>query len=543
MKLIKTLLLTGICVIILSACASQGAKSSEDDGQVLFIGDNIAIAQTEYGKVKGYIMKDVYTFLGIPYGANTAGSNRFMPPEPPEPWEGIRPAVFWGHSAPQVVEGKFNNTYGVFQDNWNYEDVSEDCLMLNVWTKGVDKGKRPVIVWLHGGGFTYGNAVEQDGYKGENLARYGDVVFVSVNHRLGSMGFTDLSAVDPKFKDSGNVGMLDLVAALRWINRNIVNFGGDPGNVTIIGQSGGGSKVCTLVAMRETEGLIHKAVALSGSMIEATSQEYSAGLGAFIMKEAGFTDIAKLQAMPWRDYLELANQSASKYNEANSSTGGAGRRGFSPVADGIHIPKDGYFKDPNAPSAKIPMIFCTTTSESNLTRDNVELEQIDMAGLVAWVQNRMPERDANAIVEAYHKTFPDIKPALLLGMIASPRTRVIQAINAKAEQKAPVYLAWFGWNTPLFDGRLRAFHCLDICFWFRNTDLMLSHTGGGKRPRDLSIKMADALLNFMRTGDPNGGGLPAWPVYTPEKGATMMLNDVSEVKNDPDREARSVIEN
>ena len=185
MRFFKTVLLTSICMIILSACASQGSKSSEDDGQVLFIGDDIAIAQTEYGKVKGYIMKDVYTFLGIPYGANTAGVNRFMPPVPPEPWDGIRPAVFWGHSAPQVVEGKFNNTYGVFQDNWNYEDVSEDCLMLNVWTKGIDKARRPVIVWLHGGGFAYGNAVEQDGYKGENLARYGNVVFVSVNHRLG----------------------------------------------------------------------------------------------------------------------------------------------------------------------------------------------------------------------------------------------------------------------------------------------------------------------------------------------------------------------
>ena len=539
MKLFKTVLLIGIGMILLSACSSQGSKNSEDDDQVLFIGDDIAIAQTEYGKVKGYIMKDVYTFLGVPYGACTAGHNRFMPPVPPEPWEGIRPTVFWGHSAPQFVEGKFNNAYGVFQDNWNYEDVSEDCLMLNVWTKGIDNGKRPVIVWLHGGGFTYGNAVEQDGYKGENLARYGNIVFVSVNHRLGPMGFTDLSAVDSKFKDSGNVGMLDLVAALRWINRNIANFGGDPGNVTIIGQSGGGSKVCTLVAMHETEGLIHKAVALSGSLIAATSQEYSADLGTFIMKEAGLksSDVAKLQEMPWRDYLALANQSASKY----SSTG-SGRRGFSPVADGIHIPKDGYFLDPNAPSAKIPMMFCSTTSETNFTRDNAALEQIDMAGLIEWVKDRMPRNDASAIVEAYHKAFPDLQPALLMGMIGSPRTRVIQAINAKAEQRAPVYLAWFGWNTPLFDGRLRAFHCLDICFWFRNTDLMLSHTGGGKRPRDLSIKMADALLNFMRTGDPNGGGLPVWPIYTPENGATMMLNDVSEVRNDPDREARSLLE-
>ena len=543
MKILKIVLLISISMIILSACSSQGAKNSEDDGQVLFIGDTIAIAQTEYGKVKGYIMKDVYTFLGIPYGASTAGSNRFMPPVPPEPWEDIRPAVFWGNSAPQIVEGRFKNTYSVFQDSWNYEDVSEDCLMLNVWTKGIDNDKRPVIVWLHGGGFTSGNAVEQDGYKGENLARYGNVVFVSVNHRLGPMGFTDLSAVDPRFKDSGNVGMLDLVAALQWINRNIANFGGDPANVTIIGQSGGGSKVCTLVAMNETEGLIHKAIALSGSTTTATSQEYSAGLGAFIVKEAGLksSDIAKLQEMSWRDYLELANRSVLKYNEANPYNGTV-RRGFSPIADGYHIPKDGYFSDLNVPSAKIPMIFCTTTSESNLTRDNAELEQIDMAGLVEWVKNRFPEKDANAIVEAYHKAFPDLKPALLMGMIASPRTRVIQAINAKAEQNAPVFLAWFGWNTPLYDGRSRAFHCLDICFWFRNTDLMVTHTGGGKRPRDLSIKMADALLSFMRTGNPNGGGLPTWPAYTLENGATMMLNDISEVKNDPDREARSVIE-
>ncbi|MFZ2339385.1 MAG: carboxylesterase family protein [Bacteroidales bacterium] len=201
----------------------------------------------------------------------------FMPPQKPEPWDNIYPAVWWGNSAPQIMDNRYANAWSSFADHWNYDDVSEDCLKLNIWTPSItDNAKRPVLVWLHGGGYTNGNGIEQDGYMGENLSRKGDIVFVSINHRLGPIGFTDLSGVGgEKYASSGNVGALDMVASLEWVNRNISNFGGDPGNVTIIGQSGGGAKVCVVMNMPQAAGLVHKGVPLSGSTIEALDQEYS----------------------------------------------------------------------------------------------------------------------------------------------------------------------------------------------------------------------------------------------------------------------------
>ena len=540
LKTVSLLCVGSVLLRGILACSNQAKQSTEEnnDEQQLFIGDNIAVAQTQYGKVKGFILKGIYNFRGVPYGASTAGENRFMPPREPEPWEGIRPAVFWGDTAPQKTKGKYRNSYSTLVDHWNYYDVSEDCLMLNIWTPGLtDNKKRPVLVWLHGGGFTNGNGIEQDGYNGENISRYGDIVFVSINHRLGPIGFSDLSVAGKGFEASGNVGILDLVAGLKWVHNNIGQFGGDPDNVTIIGQSGGGSKVCTLVAMPETQGLIHKAIALSGNSTDAIDKNYSAAVGKVILQEAGLkpSEANKLQQMPWLDYIELANRAMAKYNEQAGITGR--RSNFGPIADGTHIPMGGFFTNPSAPSANIPMIFCTTNCEFSLSRDNSTLEQIDKKQLVEMI-NQMKGGNGDKIVDAYAKAFPDKKPIELLGLILSSRENVIATANQKLTQKAPVYLAWFGWNPPLFDGRMRAFHCLDICFWLKNTDLMITHTGGGKRPRDLSMKMTDALLNFMRIGNPNCAGLPEWPQYTAEKGATMMLNDVCEVVYDPDREAR-----
>ena len=527
-----------------SACVLSGGspanEMTEDDDQILFIGDDIAIAQTKYGKVQGYMLNKVYTFLGIPYGADTSGKNRFMPPQEPKPWTDIRPAVFYGNTAPQNMNNRWPNTFSTFTDHWNYGDVSEDCLYLNVWTPALaDEKKRPVLVWLHGGGFTSGNGIEQDGYHGENLSRAGDIVFCSVNHRLGPIGFSDLSAVGgEKYKDSGNVGMLDIVAALRWVHENIAHFGGDPENVTIIGQSGGGSKVCTIASMPAAKGLVHKAVALSGSTVSAQDQKDTRKIGEYILKEAGLTasQIDKLQEIPWMEYIELANRASEKYWK---DQGERGRRSFSPVADGRNIPTGEFFSPENsADTPSVPMIFCTTFHEWNPNRDNASLENMTREQVVEKIKGMYGDK-AESIVNAYAKCFPDKRPVELWAMILSSRTRVVKAANAKLHQAPPVYVAWFGWCPPLFNGRMRAFHCLDICFWFKNTDRMFTHTGGGKVPRALSDKMSAALLNFMRTGNPNGGSLPAWPQYTEEKGEVMILNNTCEVKNDPDREARA----
>jgi para-nitrobenzyl esterase len=536
----------GLSSVPFISSASTSSKDNKDDQQLL-IGDHIAIAETKYGKVKGFILRGITCYRGIPYGADTSGKNRFMPPQPPKPWTTTLPAVWWGNTAPQIMDNRYANAYSSFVDHWNYDDVSEDCLKLNIWTPAVDAKKRPVLVWLHGGGYTNGNGIEQDGYDGENLSRKGDIVFVSINHRLGPIGFSDLSGIGgSKFADSGNVGALDMVAALEWVRDNIANFGGDPGNVTIMGQSGGGAKVCVLAAMPKAKGLFHKAVPLSGSTIKAMDQTASQKLGEYILKEAGLSasEVEKLQEIPWKDYILLANKAAQKFASENSGTGVRG--GFSPVADGTNIPKGQFFSDSSGVSSDVPMMISTTFHEWGMARTMPEMElmtrekAIDMLKERAGMGGGLGEKAAT-VYDAYAKAFPNAKPIEVMTLVSSNRKGAIETANAKAGQKAPVYLAWFGWEPPMFDNRMRAFHCLDICFWFANTDLMLTHTGGGKRPRALSEKMSGALLQFMRTGNPNKGGLPEWKAYTAEKGETMILTDQPELKNDPDREARKLI--
>ena len=533
----------------LTSCAPCENKSEENDDQVLFIGDDIAIAETVYGKVQGFILRGIHNFRGIPYGADTGGKNRFMPPQKPDSWDNVLPAVWWGNSAPQIMDDRYANSWASYVDHWNYDDVSEDCLKLNVWTPALADGKkRPVMVWLHGGGYTNGNAIEQDGYMGENLSRKGDIVFVSINHRLGPIGFSDLSGGGgEKYKDSGNVGALDMVAALEWVKQNIAGFGGDPDNVTIMGQSGGGAKVCVLAAMPAAKGLIHKAVPLSGSSTQALDQTYSQKLGEYILKEAGLkpSEIDKLQEMPWKDYILLANKANQTMARENTTTPGM-RGGFSPVADGVNIPKGTFYSETEGVSSNVPMLICSTFHEWGAARTNPDMEKITAEEAKNMLKERAGFRGglgekAGEVYDAYAQIFPDKKPIEIMTLVASNRKGVVETATAKSVQKAPVYVAWFGWEPPMFNGRMRAFHCLDICFWYANTDLMLTHTGGGSRPRKLSEKMSDSLLQFMKTGNPNNGGLPEWPAFTVENGETMVLNDVSEVKNDPDREGRKLL--
>jgi para-nitrobenzyl esterase len=538
----------GTSTISLTSCASPSVKKKEENGQILFIGDNIALTDTQYGKVRGYVLRGINYFLGIPYGADTSGDNRFMPPQKPKPWTDVFPAIWWGNSAPQNMDNRYANKYGSFRDHWNYDDVSEDCLRINVFTPAINDGKkRPVMFWIHGGGFTAGNGIEHDGYNGENLARYGDIVFCSINHRLGPLGFANLASVGgEKYAASGNVGMLDIVTALEWVRDNITNFGGDPDSVTIMGQSGGGAKVCTLTAMPSAKGLFHKAVVLSGATTKIGEKDYSEKLGSYILKEAGLNpaQIVKLQEMPWKDYYALANRAAAKLAKETGLSGMMG--GFSPVVDGKIIPQHPYYPEPSPTAADVPMIICSTFNEQSPSWTDASLENITFDEVVEKVRLRAGfgkgfGDKAKEVVDAYAKAFPDKKPVEIWSMVSSNRLTAVTLADTKSRQLPPVFTAWFGWQPPLFDNRLRAFHCVDICFWFYNTDVMLTHTGGGERPRNLSTKMAGSLLLFMKTGDPNGGGLPTWSKYTAANGETMILNDVCELKNDPDREPRKSI--
>jgi para-nitrobenzyl esterase len=374
------------------------------------------------------------------------------------------------------------------------------------------------------------------------------LVVVGLNHRVGILGFLDLSHLGEEFVDSGNVGMLDIVAALEWVRDNIARFGGDPGNVTIMGQSGGGAKVCILTAMPSARGLFHKAVVLSGASTRSGDREYAEKLGSSVLKEAGLTaaDIRKLQEMPWKDYHAIAARAQQALAKESAGTGAGLRRGFSPCVDGVVLPQHPYYPEAAPTAAQVPMIICSTFNEQSPSWTDAALEQISLEQVAEKVRERAGfgagfGDKAREVVEAYAKAFPGRKPVEIWSLVSSNRQGVVALADAKSKQPAPAYVAWFGWQPPLFDGRMRAFHCLDICFWFYNTDLMWSHTGGGARPRRLSARMAGYLLQFMKTGQPAGKGLTPWPKYTAANGETMILDDVCAVKNDPDREARKAL--
>ncbi len=535
-----------------SASAAMAA-AKDSDQPILKVGDNIAVTDTASGKVRGYVLRGVHYFLGIPYGADTSGANRVMPPQKPKPWTDTYQALWWGNTAPQNMENRYSSKYGAFRDHWNYDDVSEDCLRLNVFTPALKDGKkRPVMFWIHGGGYSNGNGIEHDGYNGENLARARDVVFVSVNHRLGPLGYCNLAgAGGEKYAASGNVGQLDLVAALEWVRDNIANFGGDPGNVTIMGQSGGGAKVCVLTAMPAAQGLFHKAVVLSGASTRAGDKAMAEKLGSYVLAEAGLTpaDVDKLQQLPWKTYYEIATKAQRKLAAELAAQGSritGLRAGFSPSVDGHYLPQHPYAPEGAPTAAQVPMIICSTENEQAPAWTDASLMNVTLP----QVAERLKERagfgpglgdKAMDVVAAYAKAFPDKKPVEIWSLVSSNRQSVVTLADVKSKQSAPVFVSWFAWQPPLFDGRIGAFHCVDICFWFHNTDVMYTHTGGGARPRRLAEKMSASLAQFMRTGDPNGKGLTPWPKYTSAKGETLVLDDEITVQNDPDREPRRAL--
>jgi para-nitrobenzyl esterase len=529
----------------LTGCAQAAPEQAPVPEQLLRLEDGLAVADTLYGKVKGYVFKDIYTFKGIPYGADTSGANRFMPPVKPEPWTDIRTAYYYGPSAPQTTSG--SNDWNWFRDHWNYDVINEDCLRINVWTPGLsDQKKRPVIVWIHGGGFTSGNGQEHDSYDGTNLAIKGDVVVCTLNHRLGPFGYMDLSAIGgAPFAASGVAGLLDLVAALEWIRDNIANFGGDPGNVTIFGQSGGGAKVNCLLAMPSAKGLFHKAFCMSGSSLRMVEKDVATKLGSTVMQEAGLTagNIKELQAMPWEDLLKVASVANRKMEEDwKIASAAGGRTGFAPSIDEVYLPQHPFDPAASALSADIPMLIGSTMNETSPSINRPDLEEITLDGVKEKLRESLQDK-TDTVVEAYAKCFPGRKPVEIWSLIASSNRRInaVKQADLKSVQTAPVYLYWFTWQSPLDSGRVRAPHCNDISFWFNNTDRMVTHTGGGARPARLADKMSETLLQFARTGNPNHSGIPEWPAYNSENGLNMIFDDQCEVKSDPDKEARITI--
>jgi para-nitrobenzyl esterase len=467
-----------------------------------------------------------------------------MPPRKPKAWSGIRSSRQYGYVAPQGPRGGWANDEEAFMFAWDDGVQNEDCLRVNVWTPAVaDHKKRPVMVWLHGGGYTAGSGQELRSYDGENLARRGDVVVVSLNHRLNILGFLDVSKYGDQYAASGNVGMLDIVAALEWVRDNIENFGGDPGVVTIFGQSGGGGKVSTLMAMPAAKGLFHRAIVESGSLLRGVPRENSQTTADAVIAELGLGagTIGQIHTLPYQQLYAAADK-VLRERRPRPAGGIPNFRtvtnmlGFAPVVDGATLPTHPF--DPQAPdiSAEIPMIIGTTLNEFVTAINHPEYEAMTEADLESRVRESYGERTA-AVIDAFRTRTPRAKPFDLWSRIATSgwRWSAIEQARLKAAQgRAPAYLYWFTWQTPILSGRPRAFHCAEIAFVFDNTDRCETMTGGGAAARALAAKMCDAWIQFARTGDPNHSGLPHWPVFSPDTVPTMIFDDAPRVELNPD---------
>lgn len=517
------------------------------------------IVETDSGKVFGFVSNGIVTFKGMPYGASTAGKNRFMPPAKPEPWAGVRSALYWGPVSPQ----NYTSTFDGRRNGWNHDDESfmfewedgqpsEDCLRINVWTPSInDNKKRPVLMWIHGGGFTSGSDNELRMYDGESLARRGDVVMVSVNHRLGVLGYMNLIEYGEQYAGSPNVGMMDLVAALEWVKTNISNFGGDPNTVLIFGQSGGGGKVSALMGMPSAGGLFHRAVVESGASLRQGTLDRSAQVAAGVIAELGLNkdSISKIHDLPDHAIVQAAFDAGRKAAAAARGGGrgpGGGGGGWGPVVDGKVLPRNSF--DPDAPSyaAKVPLIVGSVLNEM------ANAVQMGDASVDAWSMDEMKSRlsaqrgqeKAEHLIAVFQKLHPSATPFEIYSRISGMSGRVgalTMAQRKAAQGTAPAYNYWFQWQSPILDGRGRAFHCSELPFVFYNTERCARMTGNTPEARDLAARVSDAWVSFARKGDPNHPGLPAWPKYDAERVPTMVFDAKCAAVDDPDGEGRKAV--
>ena len=513
--------------------------------------DHAPTVDLETGKVVGYVRNGINTFKGIPYAESTAGANRFMPPIKVKPWTGLRSSRQYGPVAPQAARAGWANDEEAFMFSWDDGVQGEDCLRINVWSPAInDHESRPVMVWLHGGAFAAGSGQELKAYDGENLSRRGDIVVVSLNHRLNALGFLNLAAYGDRYASSANVGMLDIVMALEWVRDNIAVFGGDPKKVTIFGQSGGGAKVGTLMGMPSAKGLFHRAIVESGSMLRAGSQENSRRLAEFILSELDLNDssIEKLHTLPYEKIIAASGKVMQERNPFPRNGVPDFRRmadvmGFASVVDSTILP--GHPFDPQASllSADVPMIIGSTLNEFVTAINHPEYENLGHAELAERVRTIYGER-APVVIEAFKQRTPKASPFDLWSRIAAGGVResaMNQARLKSAQGSAPAYLYWFTWQTPVLNGRPRAFHCAELPFVFDNTDRCETMTGGGADARALGALMSDAWIQFARTGNPNHPGMPHWEKFDPEKMPTMIFDNKSECVNGPDaREQKSI---
>ena len=494
------------------------------------------IVRTKLGQLKGFVKDEIQTFLGIQYGKSTEGKRRFMAPEPPEPWPDVKDATAFGPICPQG---------GSLADHALADNeiigplpklpLSEDCLYLNVWTPGIrDNKKRPVLFWLHGRGFAEG-AGSEGWYDGTKLAQKGDVVVVTINHRLNIFGYLYLVELGGEaYATSGINGMLDAVLALEWVRDNIAEFGGDPENVTIFGESGGGVKVCTLLALPQAEGLFHKAVIQSGPGIIGVDPARASAFAKKVLDHFGIQkeELHRLKELTSQQLLDAVTLLAGN---------GPGASGFlAPVVDGKVYPRHPFVPYAAPESVNIPIMVGTNKDEAALfSAADPKRKNFSEDDLNQRLDRLLGDRK-DKILAVYKKHRPDATPWDLYIGITGENMRLWSITLAEAKAAAggaPVYMYLFTWESPYMGGMFKACHALEIPFVFNNPDIA-PFTGKGDDRYDLAHSMSQTWINFARTGNPNVDGMPQWPAYDRESRATMIFDVPCRIENDPRKEER-----
>jgi para-nitrobenzyl esterase len=485
------------------------------------------VVETTHGRIRGGTIDGIKCFRGIPYGADTSGGNRFMLPQKPSRWSGVRDCTDWGHLAPQHINPN-PSVYTKYVGWNNYRGgMSEDCLVLNVWTPALrDRGNRPVMFIIHGGGYTSGSG-NLEALEGQHLAKLADMVVITVNHRLGMLGFADLSAFGgDELRSSGNVGMMDLVMALEWVRDNIGQFGGNARSVTITGQSGGGGKCSHLMAMPSARGLFHKVAIQSGSTLKTGRHEERQKDADRLCAKLGVArgELAKLQSVAFRDIVD---------NQANAG----------PVLDDNVVPRDPFDPDAPAMSASVPMIIGTCLEDWGFTITDAS---DDEASLRKWVEDQLrplkAEAKADEMLALYRKHYPRENGFLLRAILGTDRSirrsAVTQAERKAAQGAAPVYMYRWDWPAHGEGAHWGAVHGTDLSPAFANpTTAMTGNSEGGKR---LALQLGSAFAAFARTGNPNHSRIPTWTPYNESQRPVMIFNSETRQVNDPDRELRQM---
>ena len=500
-----------------------------------------AVASTQYGRVRGFVDGDVFTFKGVPYGQDTGGANRWLPAKPPIPWQDERHTLIYGPNCPQTLHD-FKAIETSFLFDWDDGYLGEDMLKLNIWTPSLT-GKRPVMVYFHGGGFSFGSAYELPSHDGAQMARQHDVVQISVNHRLNALGFLDVSEIGgPDYAESANVGMTDLVTALRWIRDNVANFGGDPNRVMIYGQSGGGSKVTCLMGMPSARGLFHCAAVQSGGGGNFADTEQSRALARQLMVELGLkpNDIAALQQMEWSKLYTAGQAAIAKVNAglppgAFFPPSAVRRAGWAPTMDGHAVPMRPFHDSAPEISKDIPLIIGSVSEEGYSYHSNPTESE--------WRANlaKIYGADkANQLVDAMQAANPGKSIRTLSYGVAglAQRNNVERMIRLKSEiGGAPAYQYWFTWQSPQLDGVCGAWHTSELAFCFDNTKRCEQGTGNTAEAQALAKTMATAWANFAATGNPGIG----WRPTDPTRMQTMVFDNKARMVDDPQGDVRKII--